>query len=83
MLFSRFKSSTTTALIFTLFTSVFLVVFATVLNLYFFYSWYIDEKNEVIEKTEKIASTIFKYANGSGTYTQEEIHTFKSKILEQ
>lgn len=54
MLFSRFKTSTRTALIFTLFTSVFLVVFATVLNLYFFYSWYADEKNEVIEKVEKL-----------------------------
>lgn len=84
MLFSRFKTSTRTALIFTLFTSVLLIVFVAVLNIYYFSTWYIDEQNEVLEKIEKIEKSILKSANGSGTFMDEEMmSTFIKKIIEQ
>ena len=83
MLFSRFKTSTRTALIFTLFTSVLLTVFAAVLNVYYFSTWYLDEKNETMEKIEKVEKNIFHSANGIGTYTNEEMQTFIKIIIDQ
>lgn len=83
MLFSRFRSSTTTALMFTLFTSVLLVLFVVVLNIYYFYTWSLDEKNEIIEKTEQTAIRIIKPQTGSGTNIDEETNRFYKRIMEQ
>ena len=83
MLFSRFKSSTTTALIFTLFTSVLLITFVVVLNIYYFYTWNFDEKQELIEKTEQTALRIIKPQTGSGASIAEETNRFLGRIIEQ
>jgi len=83
MLFSRFKTSTNTALIFAFFTSVLLILFVAILNIYYFYTWQIDEEMEIIEKTEQLTKNIFGQTNGSGTYTIEKMDLFYKKIVEQ
>ena len=83
MLFSRFKTSTRTALIVTLFTSVLLVTFVIILNVYYFYNWRLDERNETIDKTNQLAAQVLGRTNGSGSYSVESMSRFFGKILEQ
>lgn len=82
MLFSRFKTSTRTALIFTLFSSVLLMVFSLVLNLYYFYNWRSDEQKETLEKIIKISTTVFSTAAGELT-DEERMDWFVRSILTQ
>lgn len=83
MLFSKLKTSTRIALIFTLFSSVLLFVFVIILNAYYFYNWRIDERNEVTDRTEQTATHIFARRNGSGADAADEMNRFSQRILEQ
>ena len=83
MFFSRFKTSTRIALIFTLFSSIILLVFVGVLNTYYFYNWRLDEGNEVTNRTEQLATRIFKPENRSGATISNETNQFIKRILEQ
>lgn len=83
MLFSRLKSSTTTALIFTFFTSVLLVLFVVMINIYYFYTWNFDEKGEIADKTEQTAMRIMNTQDASGMSMMDKTNQFFNKIVEQ
>ena len=81
MLSSRFKTSTRTAIIFTLFASVLLLVFVIILNAYYFYNWRLDERNEVIDKTEQLAVFILKTQSGAGITGTEALTPLYNRIM--
>lgn len=83
MLFSRLKSSTATALIFTFFTSVLLVLFVVMINVYYFYTWNFDEKGEIADKTEQTAMRIMNTQDESGMTMMDKTNQFFNKIVEQ
>ncbi|NDK19926.1 HAMP domain-containing histidine kinase [Candidatus Gracilibacteria bacterium] len=83
MLFPRLKTSTNTALIFAFFTSVLLITFVAILNIYYFYTWQVDEEIEMIEKTEQLTKNIFEQTNGSGVSSIEKQNLFYKRIVEQ
>jgi nicotinamide riboside transporter PnuC len=68
---------------FTLFTSVLLILFVVVLNIYYFYTWRLDERNEVMERTEQLAVHILKPQSRSGTTIAEETNRFIARIMDQ
>lgn len=81
MLSSRLKTSTRTAIIFTLFSSVLLLVFVIILNAYYFYNWRLDERNEVIDKTEELTVLILKTQNGAGINGTEALMPLYNRIM--
>lgn len=81
MLSSRFKTSTRTAIIFTLFSSVLLLVFVIILNAYYFYNWRLDERNEVIDKTEELTVLILKTQNEAGITGTEALMPLYNRIM--
>jgi uncharacterized protein YxeA len=81
MLSTQFKTSTRTAIIFTLFTSVLLLVFVVILNIYYFYNWRLDERNEVIDKTEQLAIFSIKTQSGSVASITDAMSPFYNRIM--
>lgn len=81
MLSSRLKTSTRTAIIFTLFSSVLLLVFVIILNAYYFYNWRLDERNEVIDKTEELTVLILKTQNEAGITGTEALMPLYNRIM--
>lgn len=81
MLSIRFKTSTRTAIMFTLFASVLLLVFVMILNIYYFYNWRLDERNEVIDKTEHLAVFSIKTQSGTNVSIADIMSPFYNRIM--
>lgn len=81
MLSTRLKTSTRTAIIFTFFASILLMVFVIILNIYYFYNWRLDERSEVINKTEQLMVFFLKTQSGANLNTTEALTPFYNRII--
>jgi len=52
-----------------------------ILNIYYFYNWRLDERNEVIDKTEHLAVFSIKTQSGTNVSIADIMSPFYNRIM--